>query len=914
MRAAAGGLALALAAGIGLAALPGPRAEGASPPTVTSDSWIEIAWGTGEVRVGAAAKASAAEVAAVQPDHAALTSDGNGNDAGSGHWDDFKDLKITVSQTAGLIDQAITVTATGMRTTETGIANDKSGRNNFLQLFQCWGPPLGDGLAERCQWGGYSPLEIGGTLDDAVATMLLTASSVSRDGLSFKAVTGQENQTVVPPQGRSPNSGLAEFFTHANSNEVLLGPVSEIGSPISFVVQSAAAQPYLGCGDPTAGGERCWLVIVPRGQHSGSYAGTTGAADRCHPFAGDGIPYGAETPYGQAGSPISAKCSFWDDRLVIPLDFDNPRLTCPDGSAERRVVGSQLLSRALSSWQPRLCQESATFSFTTGSANLVRQQLLTGQASMAAVSSAATVDNIGLADPTLLEQSDLAYAPLVNSGMAIGFLMERRAADDGGGPVEDLKLTPRLLAKLLTQSYKYDVPQVSSTSAASESMDYLATDTVVVDPEWAALGNPVLQRQWGRCVWTAVGPQGDDLIQQLWRYVLADADAVAFLSGEPDPWGNTVNRYYLPPTHPSAAGGGYDLLNSPIDTMPKADQTIAPDQETAQELFRGLTVDSTSYSPYSGTFAENAVRILKADRRVTFVWDPNKFSGANVGFFVTGTPALPTERFGRLILGPVTGADARNYGLTAASLALPLTYKTTAENVAEAREFVAYSDESVAAAIAANQPDPSTGVAVTDPAALPSGAYPLAATVYAAVDLNAMGLDSEAREDYADLLEYAAGQGNIQDGVRGSLPLGYVPLTGSQAAAARSLAATLLTGAADDREESQQPASPNPGNGESPNSDGSGQHSNGDGNNALSANAQTSGFTQDNADPGNRTPLEDPIAVGSNTAITQTEAKTEAATAGAAPPARRTLGVLFAVGLAGVVAGPALLRRREAAP
>jgi hypothetical protein len=878
---AAAGLVLALVSSTGLVLAATADVAGAA---ADPDSSVTITWADGTVRVGADATATAAEIAAANPDHAASTSDGNGKDAGSGHWDDFSDLTVTVSQTTGLIDQTVTVTASGMDAT---VRRNSGGVLNFLQVFQCWGDPTADDFAATCQWGGYASNEVGGSsVDSITSTFGVQANTVTdRGGLKFRSVAGTQNETQeVPGVGSSPpttTTGLAAFFDSGTSNEQPFVPVSADGtSRTSVTVQSAAAQPYLGCGDPDAGaGERCWLVVVPRGVHSGSLADGT----RCETL-GASAKFGA-TVWSQGGSPLAGSCSYWDDRVVLPLDFTDPYLSCPAGSAERRVVGSELVADLVSSWQPSLCAAGATFSLTTNSGDLARAQLLTGQVDLVAVSSPLTSSSIGTADPALLDEADVRYAPLANTALTIGLV-----AEEGDGTVHTgLRLTPRLLAKLLTQSYVMDVPQVSGDwgeHTVGDSLAFLAHDTVLDDPEWAALGNPTgLSSAAGRAVWTVVGPQGDDATRLLWEYVLADADAVAFLRGEPDPWGATVNRYYLPKGSADAAGGGYDLLTAAIDTFPKADQSVAPDAETATVRFRGLTLDSTGYSPFSASFAANAARIAKVDRKLTFTWDPNKFSGSNVGFFVAEVPAMPANGGGRLILGPSTAAASESYGLSTASLALPLATTTTKETVASAREFVGYDATTVATAIAAQRVDETTGIATADMATLPSGAYPLATTVYAAVDVSASGPDAAARADYASLLDYAVGDGNIRTGSRGGLPEGYVALTTSQIAAARALAATLRA--------------PLP-TADEPTTDGGTTDRGTTAGTAVPVPAAAAAVVAD----------ESTAVVAPATSMTTAEAAAADTTAATASPARAALGVSLATGLAGMLASPFLLRRK----
>ncbi|QZN86846.1 hypothetical protein [Cellulomonas sp. C5510] len=762
-------LAVALATVAGLAAVGLPAPAQAAGET---ESAVTVAWAGG----------NDPEIQQHQPDHAALTSDGAGKDAGSGHWDDFRDLRVTVSQTRGLIDQAVTVTASGMAPT---VVKPQQ-ITNFLQVFQCWGDPAAADFARTCQWGAYDWAEVGGNASKLTGTFG-SRDVLGRGGVTFRAVTGQVQEQVSVRDGAAEyvNNGLGRFFDPSSSNEQPFVPVRADGTATtSFTVQSAASQPYLGCGDgDSAAGSRCWLVVVPRGSHSNSLEdGTACGSSR----------YG-EIVTKQVGTPLDpTQCTSWHDRVVVPLDFEDPYLRCPAGSAERRVVGSELVTEAISSWQPRLCggDEGAAFGLTTNSGDLTRAQLLTGQVGMAAVSAPLTRETIGGTDPALLESADPGYAPLVNTALTIGFVAE----SPGSVLHRDLRLTPRLLAKLLTQSYAGDLPQLASSSVG-ESLGSRTVVSVLTDPEWAAVGNPTdFAGSLGWGAWVVVGPQGDDATRLLWQYVLADADARAFLEGEPDPWGMTVNPYYLPPGHAQAVGGGLDLLSQPLDTFPKADQTVSPDATEAKANYRGLQVDGTTYSPYSTSFAANASRIAHVDSKRVTVWDPQKFSGTNVGFWVSDGPQNPADTVaGRLILGPTSAASALTHGISSASLALPLPGRTAADTVGSAREFVAPDDASVAAAVAVQRDVEGTGVATPDPGALPAGAYPLATTVYAAVDLASTDLDQVARSEYAHLLDYAAGAGNVHTGQRGGLPEGYVPLTADQVAATRELAELLRT-------------------------------------------------------------------------------------------------------------------------
>lgn len=762
-----------------------PDAEAA---TGDPDSSITVEWGTGDVTVGADATVTAKDVQEAQPAHASLK-DSSGEDAGSGHWDDFKNLSVTVDKTTGLGNELISVTVAGFAGgTDYTLGGHAVG--NYVQAMQCWGPdPRAADFWQTCQFGSltdsllvqnvigtYSKTRGGADVRDAVTGASFTP-------YPFRAVTGQvsmSTKNVQPGDSKAVvySQGLEPFFTSTSSNELVFQPSDADGTAaFGFATQSAATQPYLGCGD--AAGPRCWLVIVPRGTHSGTRAGTLDGAETCDTDSGH--TYGQQTNR-QEGSPVAPDCTFFDDRVVIPLDFDETRGACSVGSAERRAVGTEFIADAYSSWQQALCAETgAAFSLNTNSGDLARGQLLTGQAQLAIIARRLAEGTIGSTAPGLLADADVLYAPLANTGLVFGFTFTSPTR-----VYTELRLTPRLIAKLLTQSYEDDIPFVAQNpvDSQSQSRDLLENPVAIAaDPEWVALGNPDMVQPAPQIV--VVGPQGDDAIALLWRYLRSDADARAFLKGEPDPWGARVNPYYLPPGTPGALDGGFDLFSASLDNFPKADRTTVPSDEVAKRNYLGLTIDSTSFGPYSGSFEANGSRIVRVDAGRANQFDPQRLNP-----WSAGSPPLANGQ--RYLMGPVTAADAADYGLATASISPPLTTMTTADTVASARTFVSPTDTSLTAAVTSEGYD-AVGGADTDLAALASDAYPLTISLYAAANRTSAALDDAARADYADLLTFAAGPGQVRGEGPGQLPKGYVPLTEAQRAATASAATLVLT-------------------------------------------------------------------------------------------------------------------------
>ncbi len=859
------GIALTLTLGSVLGGLTTVAVAASAEAAGDEDSSITVEWATGRATVGAGAAVTAAEVQAAQPDHAALTSDGGGGDGGSGHWNDFRDLSVTVDRTAGLGDQSIAVTVSGFAS---GTEYRGSGWavGNYVQAMQCWGPdPKAEDFWQTCQYGSLSGSS---SVQQVIGNQPRTRgyADIWDEGpmspvtaYPFRAVTGQVSKTtsnVAPGNSQKVtySDGLEPFFTSSSSNELVFQPSDAEGTAtFGFATQSAVTQPYLGCGD--AAGERCWLVIVPRGTHSGMRADVAPGAEICDTDREE--TFGQVTP-SQGGSPIAPDCSFFDDRVVIPLDFDATRTACTAGSAERRAAGSEFIADAYSSWQQALCADAGTaYSLTTNSGNLTRGQLLTGEAQLAIISRRLAEGRIGPAEPALLDDADIVYAPLANTGLVFGFTFTTPTRVH-----TDLKLTPRLIAKMLTQSYEADIPAVLGTETPSASRDHLDNPaSLQQDPEWAALGNPGFAQSTPQLV--VVGPQGDDAIALLWEYVRADADARAFLRGEPDPWGMRLNPYYLPPGSSGALDGGYDLFASALDTIPKADRSTAPGVEIADQQYFGQTIDSTSFSPYSGSFEANASRVVRVDAARANEWDRDR-----VRWAAASPPLANRERF---LIGTTTASDAAEYNLSVASIALPASEKTSAELVRDGRTFISPTDASLSAAVASKGYDP-VGGADTDFSALSRDAYPLTLTLYAAVNRASAELDEAARGDYADLLAYAAGPGQQRGDRPGQLPRGYVSLTDAQRAATDAAAKLLLT-------------RPAPNETEAPVAEG------------PAANAST---------PTTATTPESAPAVTTTTATPATSLVATGAFAGSI-----VLGGGLIAGVAGLASSPFLLRRKE---
>ena len=368
-------------------------------------------------------------------------------------------------------------------------------------------------------------------------------------------------------------------------------------------------------------------MIVPRGtKFGGGENGTdpTDCSDLTNRF-GVSYTYG-QTATIQGGSPVNPKCDYFDNRIVVPLDFTPTAVSCPSGSPEFRVSGSQFMISAMSSWQPSLCQNAgSTFSFATNPDGVARAQLLeTRPGSPELIYSGYPVTSAELPtvdERTLFTETTFEYVPVAVSSIVVAF-----NAEFANGRQESLNLTPRLMVKLLTQSYSFTVPQ--STATPAQSIEHLSTvarsyNYWTADPDFRA-ANPTNWQNFEQQTPSIVlpGPAAADGIKQVWRWILADQDAVAFLNGNADTWGMKINPYYLPKTASNTIpwyfddtmnylpepvrrqvgqvnidGSPLQISSTVLDTFPKDDGSLLPfqlSQENGTSRY-----DTIQFAPYA---------------------------------------------------------------------------------------------------------------------------------------------------------------------------------------------------------------------------------------------------------------------------------------------------------------------------
>ncbi|TFC46873.1 MULTISPECIES: hypothetical protein [Cryobacterium] len=723
------------------------------------------------VGVGVAALTSLAPIPAVADNSSAVTvtaADYELDPAGA----PFPDLSVTVSKTTDLVSEGILVSWTGGKKSVRPQGN--VGGENFLQIAQCWGDdPDHPGHPDRttCQYGAFpnagrdSNVEANVEVDPNEPDTGLAPNIAPEDeqytsagsgfanppytSIPFTSLNGGTVASVVPnaegvlvhDTGVDVNSN--EFFTQYTSNEVKWAGSDDTGAgSIKFEVQTTMQSPGLGCGEPVvvAGqdttGRSCWLVVIPRG------TGDSGVSQIIRP----GLFWDA-----------------WQHHVAVKLHFKPVGVRCEIGSAESQLGGSELIAGAISSWQPNLCAG------TTGSAFV----LSTGNESDVLAKAAGTVPSplAFTSFPASTTTADpLQYAPVGMSGVTVSFAIDRRVKPIGGIDQDyidretqaftSVNLTPRLIAKLLTASYVSALPPGADLTHINyvdfehpgDNARNITTDPdflEINDAEWAAqdLNSVSLS--------DALSPSGrSDLATQLWRYVMADADAVAFLDGTPDEWGMIVNPWYSTNAAINPTGAAFAL---PRDNFPKADPVET--EATEGSNYVG-PVNLVTWRPYTSDFENGAYLTLRGDGLQLGGWD----STSTPPKYLKSTRALVGEQG---VIGLSTAAAASRYQNVTASLLNP------------AGAYVSPDSDSMLAAAAAMTPTAQQPkVLEFDPASSATRAaltaYPLTMPVYAA--LNPLQTDATQRAKFANLIRYAATTGQEPGTELGQLPAGYAPM------------------------------------------------------------------------------------------------------------------------------------------
>ena len=678
-------------------------------------------------------------------------------------YPDFQNLKVTVSQTSNLVHQSIQVTWTG------GTPTAGLFQGNFLQMMQCYGDAATGPTPEQCEYG--SPGLLAGATGNAVVnpgigsrrgqlcTVGAVASVTSPPGTADGSVANNGCDTleradpthvesgdttdysipfvpVTDPSTRLYSDHLSDAFNQFTSNEVQEANTNTDGSGKQFFQTLTAVEaPGLGCGALTAGKPRdCWLVIVPRGQYKpNGWKINTGLTTGSPNFLTD--------------SPLGA--SNWAQRIQIHLTFDPLQPNCPIGAAtEREMVGTQLIARAVYSWQLALnqtsnCKTLYGFSATpepTDTAQLADSSGTTAGLAFTTIPIGSEAIRNGTKPPKLPK---LVYAPVSASAITFAFNINAKS----GFVTEPIKLTPRLVAKALTQSYRFDLPTVDSNHAgpdwARNNPNFITTD-----PEFRKLNPGIDTPPSGSPLAPLLTEDHSGVNEQVWQWVLGDAAARSWLSGKADEFGMVVNPAYR----------ALKLQDAAVDSFPRADGDCLDLGELGSPPKDAVRC-SLNLLPYVHNYDDAAIHVRTGNNPEGASWDSTKQApDGTAGWWGNGG----IEPAGQVFMWSVTdSASLASYGLVPADLCNADGTKCVAPNTA-----------SVTTSLSSATAD-STGLLHVNAAKPGSGGYPLVTVTYAAVRTT---LPADAKRDFGTFIKFVANDGQVAGDLPGQLPHGYLPL------------------------------------------------------------------------------------------------------------------------------------------
>jgi len=333
-----------------------------------------------------------------------------------------------------------------------------------------------------------------------------------------------------------------------------------------------------------------------------------------------------------------------------------------------------------------------------------------------------------------------------------------------------MNITPRLLAKLLTYSYKESLPWGADITELGTNSRNLTQD-----PEFLAVNSD--QSDWANMD-LKFGGLADALIpnsrsylaERVWKYIMSNKDARDFMAGKPDPYGMTVNPWYCTDAKINTTKTAFEMPNP---GFPKADPIERPDTTATDPAHGGGVANLVTWRPYVSDFETGALSVLTGNSLSLGGWD----NMANPPAYKKTGRSLPGQQ---RVLALTTTPSAERYQTFQASL------------LNAAGNFVAPTEASLVAAEKAMTPTAeNSGVYEYNfdsaEAKKAAQAYPLATPIYAA--LNPLQTDQAARVAYANMIRFAVQKGQVAGTNLGQLPPGYAPLSAqfkTQAIAAAS--------------------------------------------------------------------------------------------------------------------------------
>jgi ABC-type phosphate transport system substrate-binding protein len=513
----------------------------------------------------------------------------------------------------------------------------------------------------------------------------------------------------------------------SNSNAIYTTTSRDGTGSANIEIQNTEQNTKLNCG-PT---HQCSIAVVPA---------QGGIAPKCTNHSDDSDQALGINSFGGT----SAKCA-WAKRVVVPLKFGPVKPCASIRNPDLKMAGSALMSDAMSQWDTGLCRSkdplAVVWNSSVGEPTAITETVQDNLADVALTTRPATTLTSGGRTYT--------YAPVGISAAAVAVRFDN---PNNGQPYTNVRLDPRLLAKLLTTSYTDFYLQCSPTNTApcDKAVNKNPSD-LFADPEFTAL-NPKIEQPIGAIangladVPIVLGG-ASDVTYETTRWIADNALAEDFIHGRRDKWGMHVNTHYKGVRYPTETFTARDssfLLQAaytPVATLNLVTSALLTGQPPGNNGFQPITIGCP---PKQQCF--------------------NPLGGEPVGQ--------------RALIGITDEADAATF-----------LFPTAALENADGK-FVQPSLKSMAAALSSMTKAKNGITEQFDNSSKNPGAYPLTMVVYALVPVS--GVSSTKAAQIARWLDYVVGPGQTIGETPGHLPFGYLPLPESMREQARTVAAEVL--------------------------------------------------------------------------------------------------------------------------
>ncbi len=546
------------------------------------------------------------------------------------------------------------------------------------------------------------------------------------------------------------NEGLGAAYGKYGAYNTAYEATSAKGTGEAIVDIETITQ-NLGLGCDTA--HPCSLLVMPaQGGNVAKGSPSTPPPYNCR--------YHLDDVFSSTGNALSdfggtyTACS-WAKRIVIPLRFAPTESSCPTHAAALSVAGSPMLGTAMDQWDAGFCASSDPIAVTDLASIPEPEaitQLLGGLDDVA-------LTTLPSALGTTAGKRSYAYAPVAVSAAAIGYWADNPTT---GNPQTGVRLTPLLIARLLTLSY--DIEDVSCKADGHQKgcdpgISPGNPQDIFADPAFTRL-NRHLAPNFGGDSFADVPivMQGEsDITYELTRWIAADPASEAFLRGAKSTGGMRVNKFYKGVSYPATTFGTND-------SSPYLANAFSPVLGLAS-----VASDLVLAAPPGDQYTPSCLP-SQCDPRIT----PEP-QGQRALFAVMDT-------------GDTAGFDVPAVALRnhAGRYVLP-----TARSMAAALHSMVTSKNGITQQVNTDSSNPA--------------AYPLTMVIYAMVPVS--GVSKTEGGLIARWLRYLAGPGQRPGDLPGQLAPGYLPLPGSLRAKTLAVADEV---ASQSGPASSPPASPSP--------------------------------------------------------------------------------------------------------